>query len=254
MPEVKVIDEVTRTTPEQRAPRGRRWSDARVEPPELLFATYLAGRPSTASALRFLIALLAWPIGAKAGLVLHRDGAVPEVVAEFMDCVETWFDPEPRERARTDLIRMAVEAGTQRFTYITDDAGFGTCCVWTLGANRSTSDAMVLILTMDPGADLVRQRADRVVDLLAVYLAHNADAGEDAQRSTLTLSTRQQAIVRHLADDLTMRQIARRIGFSESTVRMESLAIYRALGVHDRRGAVAAAIAHGIIPVHIAQA
>ena len=55
------------------------------------------------------------------------------------------------------------------------------------------------------------------------------------------LSPHQARILSLLAEDLTMHQIASRIGFSESTVRMESLAIYRALGVHDRRHAVEAA-------------
>ena len=48
------------------------------------------------------------------------------------------------------------------------------------------------------------------------------------------LSERQSRILELMAHDLTMQQIASRIGFSDSTVRMESLAIYRALGVHDR--------------------
>jgi len=52
------------------------------------------------------------------------------------------------------------------------------------------------------------------------------------------LSERQLQTLRLLERNFTMRQIAARIGFSESTVRMQSLAIYRALGVHDRRGAV----------------
>ena len=44
-----------------------------------------------------------------------------------------------------------------------------------------------------------------------------------------------------------MQQIAGRIGFSESTVRIDSLAIYRALGVHDRHQAVATGVLLGLI-------
>ena len=51
-----------------------------------------------------------------------------------------------------------------------------------------------------------------------------------------------------MAHDLTMQQIASRIGFSDSTVRMESLAIYRALGVHDRHQAVETARSSGLLP------
>jgi len=52
-------------------------------------------------------------------------------------------------------------------------------------------------------------------------------------------------ILRAMAKGLTSRQIASRINFSESTVRMESMAIYRAYGVHSRVDAVAAARAAG---------
>jgi len=51
-----------------------------------------------------------------------------------------------------------------------------------------------------------------------------------------------------MAHDLTMQQIASRIGFSDSTVRMESLAIYRALNVHDRHHAVERARELGLLP------
>ena len=51
-----------------------------------------------------------------------------------------------------------------------------------------------------------------------------------------------------MAGDLTLQQIASRIGFSDSTVRMESIAVDRALGVHDRRHSVSAARQWGLIP------
>lgn len=62
------------------------------------------------------------------------------------------------------------------------------------------------------------------------------------------LTERQKVILRAMARGLTNRQIASRINFSESTVRMESMAIYRLYGVHTRHDAVVAARAAGHLP------
>ena len=69
------------------------------------------------------------------------------------------------------------------------------------------------------------------------------------QEAAALLTARQQAILMAMARGLTNRQIASRINFSESTVRMESLAIYRAYGVLSRAAAVAAARAAGHLEV-----
>jgi DNA-binding NarL/FixJ family response regulator len=56
-----------------------------------------------------------------------------------------------------------------------------------------------------------------------------------------TLTPRQVEILHAMSLGRTNRQIARQIGFSESTVRLESMAIYRHFGVHSREDAVQAA-------------
>ncbi len=61
------------------------------------------------------------------------------------------------------------------------------------------------------------------------------------------LSERQKGILRLMSTGLTNAQIAARIGFSESTVRQETMAIYRFLNVDGRREAAAAASARGLV-------
>lgn len=61
------------------------------------------------------------------------------------------------------------------------------------------------------------------------------------------LSARQMAILQGMAEGLTNRQIAQRICFSESTVRLESMAIYRHFGVHSRVHAVSVARSEGFL-------
>jgi LuxR family maltose regulon positive regulatory protein len=53
-------------------------------------------------------------------------------------------------------------------------------------------------------------------------------------------------ILRWMSEGMTNREIAARICFSESTVRLESMAIYRILGVRSRSQAVATARQAGL--------
>lgn len=115
---------------------------------------------------------------------------------------------------------------------------------WELNGDQQVE--LVIMLRDSTDADGVLARVGDLVDILSVYVAGilaAVDPRNNARRARhLTtapqLTPRQLQTLQLIERNLTMRQIASRIGFSESTVRMESLAIYRALGVHDRRGAV----------------
>ncbi len=80
-------------------------------------------------------------------------------------------------------------------------------------------------------------------------LAPDSEGHVAGGRKRSPLSDRQHVILRSMSMGLTNRQIASRINFSESTVRMESIAIYRTYGVHSRSAAVAAARAAGHLDV-----
>lgn len=73
-------------------------------------------------------------------------------------------------------------------------------------------------------------------------------AGRGQQRSGRTTPhPRQLRILSLMAEGLSHAQISVRIGFSESTVRHESMTTYRMLGVTDRREAVRQARLHGLV-------
>ena len=71
------------------------------------------------------------------------------------------------------------------------------------------------------------------------------ESGGDGTADGLTV--RQTVILQAMADGLTNAQIARLINFSESTVRVESMGIYRYFGVHSRTDAVRAAQEAGVL-------
>ena len=75
---------------------------------------------------------------------------------------------------------------------------------------------------------------------------HRKNGGHSLEGTALT--SRQQVILQHMADGKTNSAIARLIGFSESTVRQETIEIFRKVGVNDRRSAVTRAQETGILP------
>lgn len=61
------------------------------------------------------------------------------------------------------------------------------------------------------------------------------------------LTPRQITVLQHMSAGLPNRVIAQRIGYSESTVRHETMAIYKAFGVGDRRTAALVGRTRGLI-------
>jgi DNA-binding CsgD family transcriptional regulator len=64
-----------------------------------------------------------------------------------------------------------------------------------------------------------------------------------------SLTDRQTAILRLIAEGKTNKAIGTRLGFSESTVRHETMRIFRLLGVASRSQAVTVAATQGILPL-----
>jgi DNA-binding CsgD family transcriptional regulator len=90
---------------------------------------------------------------------------------------------------------------------------------------------------------------------LAIYAAGWLSSTQDTDghaRSKATptdLTSRQMAVLEGLAQGMTMAQISMRLGYSTSTIRSDSLAIYRYLRVHGRDEAVIRAQECGLIRI-----
>lgn len=68
-----------------------------------------------------------------------------------------------------------------------------------------------------------------------------------SRRSEVSLSPRQMQVLQLLAQEKTNRSIALDLGYSESTIRQETLRLYRALNVNSRSDAVTAAMTIGLV-------
>jgi len=138
----------------------------------------------------------------------------------------------------------------------------------------STKTVGVMTIGFDHSAatgDQLLRHLEAIADVVVLYVAswvsnrdsdrqapaHASGAPESGARrrsnehkphpTTVELTRRQKAILAHLADGLTYDQIGSRIGFSNSTVRMELIQIYRLFGVSSRDAAVEVALKRGLL-------
>jgi DNA-binding CsgD family transcriptional regulator len=117
--------------------------------------------------------------------------------------------------------------------------------------------AAVAILVLKPGAN--RQYiGDEIVPLIGKLVGHHLiqlkATGKakgiqtfSGTRSVADMSTRQLKILEFMAEGLTNAEIARKLLLSESTVRQESVKIYRTFNTDNRQMAVAFGREAGII-------
>lgn len=85
---------------------------------------------------------------------------------------------------------------------------------------------------------------DSVVDVLRYARQVKTTAREKAPAQTLT--PRELQVVRGIAGGESNREVARRLGLSEATVKYYVTAIYDKLGVSNRAELAALAVAHGL--------
>lgn len=75
---------------------------------------------------------------------------------------------------------------------------------------------------------------------MGIYENHNSGRVSKTKENRMgaKLSERQELILEMIKDGMTNSSIANRMGYSESLIRQESMAIYQKLGVDGRRDLV----------------
>ena len=217
----------------------------------------LTTSPGLDEVARCLVGLLSWPVGATGAVIVREQEGVRRILARYEEPLDPHLETL-RGRESEPCIADIVAAAGQLSPLIWTEPGHRGCrpmATWPLESTGSHVDHLVIILAEPESVATVAERVSGIPEVLAVYLAGREpeSAGpvateSDSRRTAVHLSARQARILEMMAHDLTMQQIASRIGYSDSTVRMESLAIYRALGVHDRHHAVETAREIGLLP------
>jgi DNA-binding CsgD family transcriptional regulator len=114
--------------------------------------------------------------------------------------------------------------------------------------------ALVLLLTEDIKTTPIPEEIAPALGKLGAYFLETRGFAPDpalspkAREAIEELTTRQVTILSLMGDGLTNADIGHRVLLSESTVRQETIRIYRALGVTGRMEAVAKARALGLLP------
>ena len=127
--------------------------------------------------------------------------------------------------------------------------------VWPLGLGIERLGAVQMQFIRAPYVHALVDRFTQYMPIVALYvgLAQPSSTSNGSRmnhrlpESGEPLTERQRVILHMLAKGMTNPQIAARIGFSDSTVRQETMHIYRHLGVSGRREAARAAELRGLL-------
>ena len=83
--------------------------------------------------------------------------------------------------------------------------------------------------------------------LMTAQAARSGGPAGARETRTVPLADRQMDVLKALAEGLTNKEIARRLGIAEITVKVHLQSIYRKLGVSNRTEALAAALNRGLV-------
>ena len=200
---------------------------------------------------------LSWPVGATGALIMRDEGGELRILARYEEPLDPSLEVLRGQDSEPCVADIVATTGGLSPVLWTEPGhrGCRPMAAWPLETSNGHVDHLVLILGAPESAETVSDRVMGIPEVLAVYLAGKnpgggttASAQSGSSGAAVRLSGRQARVLQLMAHDLTMQQIASIIGFSDSTVRMESLAIYRALDVHDRHQAVETARSVGLLP------
>lgn len=240
---------------------------------------FLMNRPTCDQIAEHIVLALLSSSGARAAVIsqfgsdgsLHLVGSfgIPaEQLARYR--VSSMWDRSPLADAvrsgQPVIIGDPAELAARYPWAVDDEMAPETVAVWPLALPQERVGALLLHLGSDLDTDSLRIDVSGLVAMLALYLgliASPAEPVREPARPLVTLvsggapaatpavperlSDRQLEILQFIARGMTNPQISHRIGFSESTVRQESMAIYRFLGVGGRRDAVKVAQSRGLL-------
>lgn len=236
---------------------------------------YLMGRPSFDDIAQHLVLTLTPRHGTKAALIgeCHPDGTLSALgafglvptITEPLTQVSLWDSSPLSDAIRTGrpvLCSRRGEAAARYPSLTVLRAVDDPTLAWPLALPSQLVGGMQLFFHKGLEAQAVQRDLTGIGAVLALYVSllrlgpTQPAPHEDPRRSPSpsrksaepqSLSNRQRAILHQVAGGRTNAQIARALGFSESTIRQETIAIYRALGVSDRHAAVRQARANGLL-------
>ena len=257
----------------------RRRRDDLVETRTMLdLVRFLMVRPTIEQIAQHLVLRILAPMHPRGILIslcspdgtLHLAGSFgfgPGVVTPF-EHLSLWEASPLSESVRTGepLIVASAEDMQRRYPWLVTDAmPASPLAAWPLNLPNERVGVVEVFFGSDLDEGQVSRELGGIAAVLALYLSLIGSAQQSGPRATDSaatvtalperdgaprpsqLSERQLQILTLKAAGLTNTQIALRVGYSESTVRQETMAIYRYFGVGGRRDAVRVATMRGML-------
>jgi DNA-binding CsgD family transcriptional regulator len=251
---------------DRRAPDFDRRSDAMSV---LAMVDFLRSLPTVDQIAEYLVLLLMPGRGVEAAVIslVQSDGSL-EVRGRFGLAQEMLAPLDHAKLAALTPMTDALRLGEAQFlptgAAVSERYGalgeFAHLCVptaaWPLTLPSRRVGAVQLLFQEGADEERMRGALGGLTGAMSLFLSlrHDAPAAVPAAPASPTapativdLTARQFRILQMMAEGMTNLKISNRIGFSESTVRQETMAVYRHFGVHDRREAVRVAASRGLI-------
>lgn len=248
---------------------------SRQSPTMLDLIAYLAERPSMDQLAQYLVLQTFRPHSPRGALiyVFFSDGTVqsagsfglPKDVVRALHSLSLW-DRAPAVDAIRDgspVLLNGVDAIEATYPWLEQQQALLTPTVaWPLSVGNQRVGSLQMHFANRFDENRLSEAFSDISPILGLYLGIRNSASDDSQdvhdgyrrggthRSSSvpeSLTPRQLQILELLAAGMTNPQIASRIGFSDSTVRQETMAIYRFLGADGRRDAVHIAGMRGLL-------
>lgn len=245
------------------------------------FARFLMTRPAGDRVAQYVVTRLMSVHGTRAAAIgrFGPDGALtivgsfgmPEEALDSYASLSLW-DSSPMSdcviSGEPVILLTSAEVDEEYPDCVDESAAVrAPMAIWPLALPQEAFGTLHLALPAPSAAQSLLADGAEVAVLLSLYLslagqpaprAFRSDLRADASatadqttagiaRSPEQLTERQSAILSRMATGQTNAQIARDIGFSESTVRQETMAIYRYLGATGRHDATRLAAERGLI-------
>ncbi len=159
----------------------------------------------------------------------------------------TLWDTAPSSEAIRDgnpVVVASVTEFAQRYPELRDHADlFAPAVIWPIQNGQQRVGAIHLQCDTLPDGEIADWEFHELGAILALYLRFN-NHHPDVSRAKAELTPRQQEVLRYMGRGATNAQIAKLMGFSESTIKQETMSIYRNLQVNSRAEAVRASQDH----------
>lgn len=244
---------------------------------------FLTARPSASRICQYLVLHMPWPVKARSAALARctPDGelslagtfAVPQPLVDTYRRMPLFDDSPMAESITTEQPVIVTNHAEfeERYPQVNEDwrihreyersstlvavplrsyvGPVGSCGIFFDDAEDHVEELVSIMVTIGALLVVTMESGAVVSDLPSSNgrSGHPRLEDESAGLREVNLSMRQMQILRMIAQGMPNRDIASALGYSESTIRMEATAIFRALGVTGRREAALAARSRGLL-------